>query len=190
MADESPTEEKKEAAPAAAKAPRAEAARPPTEEEIDSPDQKTLTLLFVLFAVTVGSWGAARFACNMHPPESRSAPKVPTERLLTTAKDGAIEFIQRYRSSDFDGALQCATGDLVAQVTQKKEDCDKRANECAREREAQAGRLTTAVVDKEDGFVGDAHVTTALKGETEKWHVIMKRDGVGMYWKAASATRE
>src|SRR5262249_47434775 len=100
----------------------------------------------------------------------------------------AIEFIQRYRSSDFDGALETVTGDLTAEVARGKEDCSKRANECAREREAAAGRLTTAVVSKQDGFVAETHVTTTLKGVTEKYVVMTKRDN--MVWKAATMTRE
>jgi hypothetical protein len=184
MVDEAPTKEPTKAAATASTKPKATPARPPTEDEIDSPTRKTLFLLFVVFAVTVGCWGAARFACNMHPPESRGAPKLPTERLLGTAKDAAIEFVQRYRSSDFEGALETVTGDLVVDVTQKKNDCAAKANDCARDREAAAGRTTTAVVLRQDGFVADAKVTTALKGVTEWYRIVVKRDG--MIWKAAA----
>jgi len=187
MADETKSEQKPEVNPVAAK-PRPGPAAPPTEEEIDSPDRKTLFLLFVIFAVTVGSWGAARFACNMHPPESHGAPKIATERLLTTAKDAAIEFVQRFRSADYEGALDTVTGDLIGEVTRAKEDCAHRANECAREREATAGRLTTAVILKQDGFFANTRVTTVLKGTTETYLVNVKRDG--MLWKAISKTKE
>ena len=187
MADETKSALTEETNPVAPKAPPAPA-RPPTEDEIDSPDRKTLFLLFVIFAVTVGSWGAARFACNMHPPESHGAPKLPTDRLLTSAKDAAIEFVQRFRSADYEGALETVTGDLTLEVSRAKEECARRANECAREREASAGRLTTAVVTKEEGFSATAHVTTALKGVTEKYVLAMHREG--MIWKAATKSAE
>jgi hypothetical protein len=187
MADETQSERKPEANPAPAK-PRSAPAAPPTEDEIDSPARKTLFLLFVIFAVTVGSWGAARFACNMHPPESHGAPKIATERLLTTAKDAAIEFVQRFRSADYEGALETVSGDLIPEVTRSKEDCARRANECAREREAAAGRLTTAVVLKQDGFFANTRVTTVLKGTTETYLINVRRDG--MLWKAVSKTKE
>jgi hypothetical protein len=187
MADEIKSEGKPETDPVASK-PRPTPARPPTEDEIDSPDRKTLFFLFVIFAVTVGSWGAARFACNMHPPESHGAPKIATERLLTSAKDAAIEFVQRFRSADYEGALETVSGDLILEVTRAKEDCGRRANECAREREASAGRLTTAVVLKQDGFFANAKVTTVLKGSAETYLVGVRRDG--MIWKAVSKTKE
>lgn len=185
MADEARVSEKPAPATAAPKE-RPKAPEPPSEAAIDSPQWKTIFLMFVVFAVTVGSWGAARFACNMHPPESRGAPKLPTERLMTTAKDAGIEFVQRWRSYDFSGALELASGDLVQDLTKEKSDCEAKANECARQREASAGRLTTAVTLAQDGFNADVRVTTVLKGKTEiyrlrasrretmLWHVVSK----------------
>jgi hypothetical protein len=185
MADEGRASEK----PAPAKAAPQEASRaqvPPSEAAIDSPQWKTLFLMFVVFAVTAGSWGAARFACNMHPPESRGAPKLPTERFMTTAKDAGIELVQRWRSYDFTGAMEIASGDLVQELGKEKSDCEAQANECARKREASAGRLTTAVTLAQDGFNADVRVTTVLKGKTEVyrlrtarresmlWHVVSK----------------
>jgi hypothetical protein len=184
MADAAASPEKPHAPPPREAAPKA----PPTESEIDSPNRLTLALLLAIFGVTVSAWGAARFACNMHPPVSRPAPKLTTDRLITTPKDGAIEFVQRWRSADYGGALETVTGDLVTQMTKAKADCDARANECAREREAAAGRLTTAVVLKQDGFRADTRVTTQLKGAKETYRVAMVRDGA--LWRAASATKE
>lgn len=158
----------------------------PSEEQINSPDRKTLILLSVVFALTVSSWGAARFACNMHPPESRAAPKLPTEKLITTAKDGAIEFVQRWRSLDYAGAAEVSTGEVQAEMEKAKAECQKNANDCARKREAEAGRLTTAVVMRQDGFNAEAKVTTELKGKTDHYIVVLQRDG--MLWKAALKT--
>lgn len=157
-----------------------------SEAEIDSPDQKTLVLLFVVFALTVCSWGAARFACNMHPPESRAAPKLTTDKLITSAKDGAIEFVQRWRSGDYAGAAEVAIGEVKAEMEKAAAECQKTANECARKREAEAGRLTTAVVLRQDGFAAEAKVTTELKGKTDRYVLVLQRDG--MLWKASSKT--
>lgn len=183
MADPVRTNEK--AAESREKAP---ASAMPSERQIDSPNALTLALLGAIFVVTATTWGAARFACNMHPPESRPAPKLPTERLIQTPKDAAIEFIQRFRSSDYDGALEASTGDLQQEIQRLKADCDAKANECARSREAAAGRLTTAVLLRQDASRADADVTTMLKGQTEKYRVVVAHEGA--VWKAVSKTPE
>ncbi|HEX4339472.1 MAG TPA: hypothetical protein VH062_26380 [Polyangiaceae bacterium] len=173
-------------------APRKErAAAPaiPSESEIDSPDRRALIGLFVVFVVTTLSWGAARFACNMHPPESRGAPKLSTDRLLLSPKDASIEFVQRWRSMDYEGALGTVSGEgLTAELNKAKADCAAKANDCARQREASAGRLTSSVVLAQDGFVADARVTTVLKGTKEVYRVRVKRDGP--LWKAVSKATE
>jgi hypothetical protein len=151
----------------------------PTEEEIDSPDRKTLVLLSVVFVVTAVCWGSARFACNMHPPESRSAPKLPTERLIATPKDAAIEFVQRWRSNDIDGALEIATGPAAAELATDKAACTANANQCARDREAAAGRVTSGQLIGQDGFNGDVRVTTELKGKKETYRVRVHREDTG-----------
>lgn len=156
----------------------------PSEDEINSPDWLTLGFLGAIFVVTAGSWGAARFACNMHPPESHAAPKTTTERLIQTPKDAAIEFIQRFRSSDFDGALDVSAGDLQSEVRASKAECDSHANDCARKREAAAGRLTTAILVSQDAAHADARVTTTLKGQTEAYEVAVSREGT--VWKAVA----
>jgi hypothetical protein len=103
-------------------------------------------------------------------------------------KDAAIEFIQRLRSMDYAGALEVASGDLTAELNKAKTDCAAKANECAREREASAGRLTTAVVLVQDGFFADARVTTVLKGVKETYRVRLRREG--QLWKAVSKSTE
>jgi hypothetical protein len=189
MAEDAAVSKKPESAPAKSRV--APATLVPSEDEINSPDKKVLIALFVIFAVTTVSWGAARFACNMHPPESRAAPKLPTDRLILSAKDAAIEFVQRWRSMDYSGALEVASGgDLVAELQKAKATCASKANECAREREAAAGRLTTAVVLAQDGFVADARVTTLLKGAKETYRVRIQRDGTSGAWKAVSKSVE
>jgi hypothetical protein len=174
--------------------PSAETARPVTkapltEAEINSPDRRALAMLFVIFAVTAGSWGAGRFACNMHPPESRGAPKLSTDRLTATAKDAAIEFVQRWRSYDFTGALEIAGADVATEMTAANTDCLAKANECARQREASAGRLTTVVVLTQVGFDADVRATTELKGTKETYRLRVHRDE-SSGWKVYGKTAE
>jgi hypothetical protein len=189
MAEDAAVSKKPESPPAKGRV--APAILVPSEEEIDSPDRKVLIALFVIFAVSTVSWGAARFACNMHPPESRAAPKLPTDRLVLSAKDAALEFVQRWRSMDYTGALETVSGDeLVAELQKAKAACASKANECAREREAAAGRLTTAAVLAQDGFVADARVTTMLKGAKETYRVRVRRDGNSGAWKVISKSPE
>jgi hypothetical protein len=184
-----PMVDESETAPAAEKERAVSGAKPtlpeyPSEAELDSPNRNTLVLLFVVFFVTFCSWGAARFACNMHPPESRGAPKLATEKLITTAKDAAIEFVQRWRSGDYDGAAEVSTAELATEMTAARAECQKTANVCARKREAEAGRLTTAIVRRSDGFYAESDVTTTLKDKTEKYRVNVQRQGA--LWKAVS----
>jgi hypothetical protein len=170
--------------PKAKKVPEA----PPSEEEINVPDRRTLTLLVALFVVTAGSWGAARFSCNMHPPESRPPPKLTTDRLAANPKDAAIEFIQRARSNDYDGALELAARDARTDLEASRAACQKTAAECARKREAMAGLLTTAVVERQDMSTADAIATTYFKGEKKSFKVSLAHEG--MIWKVARYTAE
>lgn len=171
-------------APKSKKAP----AEPPSEDAINTPDWKTLTMLVALFAVTAGSWGAARFSCNMHPPESKPPPKLTTDRLAADPKDAAIEFIQRTRSNDYDGALELALRDARTDLETARAQCLKTAAECARKREAMAGLLTTAVVERQDPSTADAVATTYFKGEKKSFKVRLARDGA--VWKAVAYNAE
>jgi hypothetical protein len=187
MAEDATVSSKPEQSSVPARA--AEPATVPSEMEINSPDRRSLVALFVIFAVTAACWGSARFACNMHPPESRAAPKLTTDRLILTPKDAAIEYVQRWRSYDYEGALATVTGDdLTTELGKAKTDCATTANECARQREASAGRLTTAVVLAQDGFVADARATTTLKGQKETYRLKLRREGA--MWKVFSKSPE
>jgi hypothetical protein len=163
-------------------------APPPSEEEINVPDWRTLTVLGALFVVTAGSWGAARFSCNMHPPESRPPPKLTIDRLAANSKDAAIEFIQRARSNDYDGALQLALRDARTDLEASRAACQKTAAECARKREAMAGLLTTAIVERQDTSTADAIATTYFKGEKKSFRVKLARDAT--MWKVVSYSPE
>lgn len=161
---------------------------PPSEDEINVPDWRTLTVLGALFVVTAGSWGAARFSCNMHPPESKPPPKLTIDRLAATSKDAAIEFIQRAKSNDYDGALQLALRDARTDLESARAACQKTAAECARKREAMAGLLTTAIVERQDMATADAVATTYFKGEKKTYRVKLARDGA--IWKVTSYSAE
>ena len=189
-APEARTEAKAATAPApeAPKTKKPQSAAPPSEEEIDSPDWKTLGFLFAIFAVTVSSWGAARFACNMHPPESKPPPKLTTDKLAANPKDAAIEFIQRARSNDFDGALELAVRDAKSDLESSRAECMKSAADCARKREAMAGLLTTAIVQREDPSTADAVAPTYFKGEKKNFRVKLVRDAA--MWKVISYSAE
>jgi hypothetical protein len=163
-------------------------AAPPSEDEINVPDWRTLALLGALFVVTAGSWGAARFSCNMHPPESRPAPKLTIDRLAATSKDAAIEFIQRARSNDYDGALQLAVRDARTDLESSRAACQKTPADCARKREAMAGLLTTAIVERQDASTADAVATTYFKGEKKNFKLRLTRDG--QIWKVVSYNAE
>jgi hypothetical protein len=183
--------EAKEAAAAVTKeAPKAKKApqTPPSERDINSPDWRALTLLFVIFGVTASSWGAARFACNMHPPESKPPPKLTTAQLAANPKDAAIEFIQRARSKDYDGALELALKDARTDLAVESTKCAKNAADCARQREAMAGLLTNAVVEHQDGMTADALATTYFKGEKKTFRVKLARDAT--VWKVVSYSAE
>jgi hypothetical protein len=177
-------------AAAAKEEPKAKKAppTPPSESEINSPDWRTLTLMFVIFAVTVSSWGAARFACNMHPPESKPPPKLTTDRLAANPKDAAIEFIQRARGNDIEGALELALRDARTDLEAQRATCEKNAADCARKKEAMAGLLTTAVVEQQDGMSADAVATTYFKGEKKNFRVKLARDAT--IWKVVSYSPE
>jgi hypothetical protein len=177
----------KAATPAQPKAKRAPA-EPPTEEQINSPDVKTLVLLFAIFAVTASSWGAARFSCNMHPPESKPPPKLTTDRLAANPKDAAIEFIQRARSNDYEGALVLALRDARTDLEAARAQCQKTPADCARKKEAMAGLLTTAVVERQDVAAAEALATTYFKGEKKTFRVRLVRDG--SVWKAVAYNAE
>jgi hypothetical protein len=161
---------------------------PPSEDEIDVPDWRTLTLLGALFAVTAGSWGAARFSCNMHPPQSAPPPKLTIDRLAANPKDAAIEFLQRARSNDYDGALELALRDARTDLEASRAACQKTAAECARKREAMAGLLTTAVLERQDASTAEATATTHFKGEKKSFKVRLARDG--SIWKVVGYTAE
>jgi len=181
------------AKPPASEGPKAPTAKkpanlPPSESEINSPEWKTLVLLFALFAVTVCSWGAARFSCNMHPPESKPPPKLSTASLAANPKDAAIEFIQRARSNDFDGALELASRDARSDLETSRAECQKNAADCARKREAMAGLLTTAIVERQDASTADAEATTYFKGEKKNFRVKLVRDGT--IWKVVAYSPE
>ena len=135
--------------------------KPLSEREINAPDFRSLVMLFVVFGVTMASWGAARFACNVQVPVHRPPPAQSTDALARTPKDAAIELGQRWRGLDFDGALQLATGNLAEVLRREKAECEKKGPACAQKREELKGVIyTTAIVLRQDDQSADARVTS------------------------------
>lgn len=161
-----------------------------TEEQVNSPDRLTLVLLAIVFAVSVLSWGAARFACNLQAPESKAPGTYPTTLLASTARDAAIEFQQRWRTQDYSGALELAKGPLVQAIEQERRECESHGvSECERKREAlQREVVTTASVLSQYQNAADVRATSYLGQTRETYRLHMEQDGP--IWKATSRTRE
>jgi hypothetical protein len=84
-------------------------------------------MLGVIAASTVVMWGAAKFACNAHPPESKKPREVGTVELASTPKDAAIEMIHRLASYEFDRALELADTEPAQEVERQLRACESNA---------------------------------------------------------------
>lgn len=173
--------------PAKRKRPRA--GKPaPTERELNSPDRLTLVLLASVFSVTLFSWGAARFACNLHPPESRPPAALPTEKLSATPKDAAVELQQRSRTLDFKGALELAKGPLASEIAEERKSCESQGAECETKRRTLASQvLTTAVVISQDADSAEVRVTNHVGDAQEVYRLKLEREGP--IWKGTERQR-
>jgi len=142
------------------KAPRPKGAR--LETEVPVPDRQTLGMLGVIALSTVVMWGAAKFACNAHPPESKKPREVGTVELASTPKDAAIEMVHRLASLEFDRALELADTEPAQEVERQLRACESAGKEaCDAKREQAAGKvLTTAEVLSSSGNSAKARVTT------------------------------
>ncbi len=151
--------------PAPGPAPVAKAKRPKgarEEAEVPVPDRQTLGMLGVIALSTVVMWGAAKFACNAHPPESKKPREVGTVELASTPKDAAIEMVHRLASLEFDRALELADTEPAQEVERQLRACESNGKEaCDAKREQAAGKvLTTAEVLSSSSNTAKARVTT------------------------------
>jgi hypothetical protein len=162
---------------------------PPTEAQIDSPDRRALALLLVVFAVTAGSVGSARLACNYHPPESHSPPILSTDKLAKTPKDAAIELAQRWATKNYDLARELAKGSLLGQIEAEAKQCEANASQCASERKRLAKEVVTSAVLLESGAdAAMARVTSAIAGKVSHYRLELVRDGA--IWKGTARHSE
>jgi hypothetical protein len=191
-APDAPAEAGSEKAAAAPKPKKRRKAKPKplSEREINAPDFRSLIMLAVVFTVTVASWGAARFACNVQVPVHRPPPPQSTDALARTPKDAAIELGQRWRVLDFDGALQLATGNLAEVLRREKTECEKKGPACAAQREELKRVIhTTAVVLRQDDQSADARVTSHdQRNGKQVYRLTLVHDG--QVWKGLARTPE
>lgn len=119
---------------------------PRTEEELNRPEPQTLWMLGVVCVATVVMWGAARAACNYHPPhESRRARVTSLAELTVDPKNAAIEGLQRWATRNYAGALEVATGPARAQIEAEQSACAQAGPSCLAEAKALKDKvLTTA----------------------------------------------
>lgn len=143
------------------------------ESEVPVPDRQTLGMLGVIAASTVVMWGAAKFACNAHPPESKKPREVGTVELASTPKDAAIEMIQRLASYEFDRALELADTEPAQEVERQLRACESNGKEaCDAKRKQAAGKvLTTAEVLTSSASAAKARVTTTGPDGTRVYSV-------------------
>lgn len=157
---------------------RAKAAR--SERELNAPTVQTLLMLGTVSAATLLMWGAAKFACNLHPPESKKPREVGTMELAATPKSAAVEMIHRLASHNYEGALELAAGEAAQAVEKAFQECKSGGDAaCAAQRNRLEGRiLTTAEVLTHKGGEATAKVTARIgTEETKQYDVQLEREG-------------
>jgi hypothetical protein len=157
-----------------------------SEKEIDSPSLLTLGMLGSVALATITMWGAAKFACNAHPPETRKPRQVATAELARDPKGAAFEMQQRWSSYDFDGALQLASGAVAADIKRDQQTCAARKSECDQKKQELAKQpLTLAALLERDPQRARVHVTTlgGLHGRKDWLAEVTPEGGI---WKVVS----
>jgi hypothetical protein len=163
--------------------------RRPSEAEINSPRKQTIYLLGVVAGATVLMWGAGKFACNAHPPQSMQ-PRVATlNRLARTPKAAAIELQQRLATFEYSGALELSKGELHQEVMAGLKKCEAELGACDANRERVAGKvISMGEVLSRGGRQAKVRVRTTIDGKTTSYLVELEADG-GL-WRAVKRTRE
>ncbi len=161
----------------------------PSEKQIDAPRIQTLGMLAALAAATLVMWGAARFACNAHPTQTRKPRDVSTQELARDPKDAALELAQRWATYDFTGALELADGALAKEIENAHLECAKDEAACeAKKKAAKDKVLATAVllsregnsakvrVSSSGGAMGDQTTVYTLEQSGPVWKVTARGD--------------
>ncbi|MBN2192327.1 MAG: hypothetical protein JW751_05885 [Polyangiaceae bacterium] len=132
------------------------------ESDVPAPDVQTLGMLGVVALSTLVMWGAAKFACNAHPPESKKPREVGTVELASTPKDAAIELVQRLASHEYDRAAELADTEPAQEIEKQMRQCESNGKaSCDARRSKVAGKvLTTAELLTITNSAARARVTT------------------------------
>jgi hypothetical protein len=157
--------------------------KPLTEEEINSPKKQTLYMLGAIAASTVLLWGAARFACNAHPPDSRRARLATTDQLARTPKGAAVELQQRWAGHKFVEALELAKGDVADQLQKDLRDCESNLSACDSKREQLEGKVSSmGELISGDARTAKVRVRTTTGNDTQTF--VLDLEAAGLLWKA------
>jgi hypothetical protein len=157
---------------------------PKSETELDEPGRQTLGMLGAIGVATIVMWSLAYFpliqgsSCNAHPPDSKKAKTGTTAELASTAKDAAIEFVQRWTSKDYNGALEIAKGPVADEVSREKRACEANKAACDARRKELAGKVVTmADVLTQDGALTRTRVYTRVENNEQKFLVEVVPEG-------------
>ena len=160
---------------------RAKRQRLPSEEQLDSPKRQTLYLLGAVAAATVLMWGAARFACNAHPPASKKPRHVTTGELASTPKGAAIELQQRWIGHEYSAAMELAKGEAAEQILRDLHACETDISACDKKREQAAGKLKSiAELVSSTRRRAKVRVRTSLDGQAPQTYLLELE--LGPYW--------
>ena len=160
-----------------------------SEARIDSPKKQTLYMLGAVAAATVVLWGAARFACNAHPPESRKARSAPISVVARQPKGAAIELQQRWATYDCPAALEFAKGEVQQQLYKDQQECEADFSACESRRAKLVGKVTSlGEVLSRDARSAKVRVQTTADGETKTYLLELTQDG--MLWKVVKRAQE
>jgi hypothetical protein len=129
--DEPPPPKRRRRAPA-----RAVVGPPWNEKTIDSPSRFSLGMIGSVALATVAMWGAGKFACNAHPPETRKPKLATAAELARDPKSTAFELQQRWSAYDFAAAALLATGPVLQEIKKDQERCAQNRADCEQKRES------------------------------------------------------
>jgi hypothetical protein len=146
-------------------------------------------MLGAVAATTVVLWGAARFACNAHPPGSKAARPAPISVVAREPKGAAIELQQRWTEYQFAGALELARDEVADQLKKDLESCEADLPACEAKREKLDGKvLSVGELLSQEGRTAKVRVKTTADGETNTYLLDLKREG--NQWKVVKRSPE
>lgn len=156
------------------------------EKEINSPSLLTLGMLGSVSFATILLWGAAKFACNAHPPENRKPRAVTAAELARDPKSAAFELQQRWSTYDFEGAAKFATGAVAEELKREQQRVCADKSACAK-KQAELGEtpLTLAALVAREPQRAKVKVTS-LGGLGGKRDYLMEVAAEGGAWRVVS----